>query len=331
MRKVGGKRSKGRMLAQVWQAFRQLNPKNVDEESRRTIRVGMVGDINLLQDSAAHLLGEDLQAYDEAGDTLILLTTPLEQAAFSLLPRCDALLLSFDYTDTLPGVATERIFRFSSTDDLGPAVRAILREPELSYLHLPFARALPAFRRDVASEIIQGVSIENAVFTASTSLGNIIPNPLQPLASVAESLGDLVVLTANQMRMLFRLAAAYDQDMGYKQQVPEVLTILAAAFGWRSLARELVSKAPFGAGIVPKSAIAFAGTWAIGDGIVYYYTTGKRLTKQEMAEHFEAAYDRGKEAAEVIVCKLKEVYAKRTSGKENPLPGSGSGGSEAPS
>jgi uncharacterized protein (DUF697 family) len=124
-------------------------------------------------------------------------------------------------------------------------------------------------------------------------------------------LGDLVVLTANQLRMLFRLAAAYRRDLGIKKQAPEVLSIVGAALGWRSIARELVAHLPAGLGVVPKAAIAFAGTWAIGDGINYYYTTGHRLTKQELKTRFDSAYEKGKSSAEIIVTRLKEEYTKR--------------------
>ena len=314
MRRFRKGKHKGRALQHIWSAFKQLNPKNVALESERVIRVGVVGPPEILEDSAAFLLGEDIQAYDRAGDVLILLPTPLDDGAFSLLPRCDVVLKSRDYRDTLPGVASERIFAFSSAEDLPSAIGEILQEVDLAYAHLPLARVLPAFRSEVALGIIQGVSIENAIFVASTSLGNVIPNPLQPLTSVAEALGDLVVLTANQLRMLFNLAAAYNQSLGYKQQSPEVLSILVAALGWRSIARELAGKIPIGAGVVPKAAIAFAGTWALGEGIAYYYATGRHLNKQELKQRFEAAYEKGKAAAEIVVDRFKESYAPSSRG-----------------
>ena len=308
----------GRAFSHIWNAFKQLNPKNVEAESKRVVRVGVLGPLELLKDTAAFLLGEDVEAYGQAGDVLVLLPTPLEDSAFSLLPRCDVVLQSRNYRDTLPGVASERIFAFSSKEDLPSVIREVLQEVDLGYAHIPLARVLPAFRSEVALGIIQGISIENAIFVASTSLGNVIPNPLQPLTSVAESLGDLVVLTANQLRMLFRLAAAYNQSLGYKQQVPEVLSIVVAAFGWRSVARELAGKIPLGAGVVSKAAIAFAGTWALGDGIAYYYTTGKHLSKEELRQRFEAAYETGKSAAEVVVAKFKESYAPSPAAENRP-------------
>lgn len=305
----GGTMSKGRLLSQVWKAFKELNPKNVAEEAERAVRVGVVGPTELIQEAAAYLLGEDLAAFDQAGDVLILLPTPLAPAAPSLLPKCDAVLRA-DHGEHLPGVAKERVFEFASINDLPGAIKKIVEKKELGYAHIALARALPAFRRETAMATVQTISIENSVFVASTSLGNVIPNPLQPLTSVAESLGDIVVLTANQVRMLFRLAAMYDRGIGFRPQAPEVASILGAAFGWRSVARSLAGKIPFGGGVVPKAAIAFAGTWAIGDGIIFYYTTGRKLTQQEMRQRFDLAYERGREVAEVIAGRMKDAYSR---------------------
>lgn len=298
--------AKGRMFAQVWQAFKQLNPKNVEHEAKRRIRVAIIGPSGEIEDAAAFFLAGDLSAFDQAGSILLLLPIPLDQPTYHVLPTCDIVLYHKDYQEALPGVASERIFGFGSIDDLPDVIKKILDQPLLKYAHLPLARALPAFRPEVAVRTIQTVSIENTLFVTSTSLGNVIPNPLQPLVSVAESLGDLTVLTANQLRMLFILAAVYNKDLGFKEQAPEAMSILGAAFGWRSIARELVGMIPLGAGILPKATIAFAGTWAIGEGIAYYYKTGEKLTKEQLRQRFDEAVAKGRETVTKLVDRIKE-------------------------
>lgn len=297
--------SKARVLGQVWRALKELNPRNVEQEAARIVRIGVVGQIGVLQDVATFLLGDQPEAYDRAAERLLLIATPPEAGAFALLPKCDLVLVSDDYRDPLPGVPRGRIFGFSGKEDLPEVVKQVLKSKELDYAEISMARTFPAFRHEVAIKTIQTVSAENAVFVTSTALGNVIPNPLQPLTAVAESLGDLVVLTANQLRMLFRLAAMHEKSLGAKEQAPEVLSILGAAFGWRSIARQLVSKIPFGGGVVPKAAIAFAGTWAVGESIAYYYTTGRKLSREEVRQRFDAAMDRGRGWAEQAVAKLK--------------------------
>lgn len=297
--------SKGRLVTQIWKAFRELNPGNLEKEAARSVRIGVVAPSNTIEEVTQFLLGPDPEAYDAAADSLLLVTTPPETAAFSLLPKCDLILVTEGEAASLPQIARARVFTFTSKQELPDTIRRVLRSNDLRYAHLPLARIFPAFRTEVVIHTIQTVSVENAIFVASTSLGNIIPNPLQPLTSVAEALGDLVVLTANQLRMMFRIAAAFGRDIGLKAQAPEALSIVGAAFGWRSVARELVAKVPYGGGVVPKAAIAFAGTWAIGESIAFYYTTGRKLTKEEVKARFEATMDKGRATAEQIVGKLK--------------------------
>jgi uncharacterized protein (DUF697 family) len=90
-----------------------------------------------------------------------------------------------------------------------------------------------------------------------------------------------------------------------------MMTVLGAAFGWRSIARELVGMIPLGGGIVPKAAIAFAGTWAVGDAVTYYYKTGRKLSREEMKQRFESALGKGKATTEELLGKVKQTYSKR--------------------
>lgn len=302
----------------IWKAIRQLNPKNIEEEASRRIRVGVIGTQPLLEEAARYLLGNDPGAFDKAADTLLLLPMPLESSAQPLLRRCDIVFRSVDYTENIPGLAAQRLFSFASSSDLRQAVRQLIHVPILEYTHLPLARAFPGIRGEIATAIVQTVSVENAIFVVSTSLGNVIPNPLQPLMSVAEALGDIGVLTTNQVRMLFRLAAAFGHKPGYKEQTPEVVSVVGAAFGWRSIARELVGMLPVGAGLVPKAAIAFAATWAVGDGLIYYFATGKRLTRDEMKQRFDQAMEKGRAAAEGVMEKVKEGYTRYMPGANKP-------------
>jgi uncharacterized protein (DUF697 family) len=298
--------SKGRMAAQVWRAFKELSPKGMAAEANRQVRLGVVGTAQQCQEVARFLIGDDPAAYDRAAEALLLMPAPLDASGLDMLPRCDALLVASDSHEVLPGVSADRVFRFESSSDLQSSLRDLLRSQQIAYAQIALARAFPGLRSEAAAATIQTVSVENTVFVVSTSLGNVIPNPLQPLAAVAETIGDVVVLTANQVRMLFRLAAIHDQPLGFKQQSREVMSVIAAPFGWRSIARELMGAMPLGMGIVPKAAIAFAGTWAVGEGIAFYNTTGRHMTKQELRERFEVAYEKGRATADTITGKIKE-------------------------
>jgi len=297
--------SRQQLIGGVWKALRQLDPRNVEAEASRSVRLAVVAPEHTLRDAAAYLLGCEPDAYERVGESLVLIEPPVNASAAQVTATCDVVLFVGEPGACLPGVPSHRLFPIAGAEDLATVAGLIARRPELDYARIPLARVFPALRDDIARHVIQTTGIENAAFVASTAIGNIIPNPLQPLTSVAESLGDLVVLTANQLRMLFVISAIFGRDVGYRKQAPEALSVIAAAFGWRALARELVAKIPFGGGVVPKAAIAFAATWATGDGIAHYYRTGERYTKEQLKQRFDEVYGLARRKAEDLAARMK--------------------------
>jgi hypothetical protein len=163
-----------------------------------------------------------------------------------------------------------------------------------SDLKLSLARQICPFREQVARDIIWNVSKENALFSVATAVPAVVPLISIPW-SVGEFASDTAVLTANQVRMAFMLAAASDRTVGYREQRAEIGSLFAGAFGWRAIARELAGKVPFGAGIVPKAAIAFAGTFVVGASLERFYRVGYGFTPEERRQAYQQAIERGKE------------------------------------
>jgi hypothetical protein len=174
-------------------------------------------------------------------------------------------------------------------------VRRVLREHE--DLGLALARHFLPFRRAVVHQIVHTVSRENALFAVATSLPNVVPNLIQLPWALGEFASDTVFITANQVRMAFLVAAACDRDVGFADQLPEVGSIVAGAFGWRAIARQVAGKMPMGAGLIAKGAIAFAGTFVIGKGLEHFHHCGRNHTPQERRQIYRAALEEGREIA----------------------------------
>ncbi len=203
------------------------------------------------------------------------------------------------YQQGIPCPQDAYLLRF---DDPAATVAEILRDHD--DLELALARRFAPFRKPVVERIIHAVSRENAVFAVATALPNLVPSLGEIPWAFGEFASDTAFLTANQVRMAFLIAAACGKEVGYSQRAAEILSIAAGAFGWRALARELAGKIPFGGGIIPKGAIAYAGTFAIGKGLEHYHHAGAPYTRAQREEVYQAAFERGKAIAEAFGGKL---------------------------
>ncbi|MFT4037959.1 MAG: hypothetical protein QM692_07240 [Thermomicrobiales bacterium] len=152
-----------------------------------------------------------------------------------------------------------------------------------------FGRALPAFRPAAAKQVIDETSIANAQFSVVSNLPALIP----VVGGLAAAGADFIVLTKNQVIMLYKLAAIYGRNLNDQRSIlQEVLPVVGAGLVWRTLAREGAALMPFAAGTVPKLAIAYAGTIAVGRAAEYYYRTGLRPSKGQMEEFTAMAMER---------------------------------------
>ena len=168
-------------------------------------------------------------------------------------------------------------------------------------LWVPLAKRFLPFREAAIQRIIWKISKENAYFTVATALPNVVPSIITLPWAIGEFASDTAFLTMNQVRMAFLIAAASDSDVGYKRQKAQIGSIVAAAFGWRAIAREMVSKVPAGGGLVSKGLVSFAGTYVVGVGLDRVLRYGRHLTREEKRQQYAYAFERGRQTVHQIV------------------------------
>jgi hypothetical protein len=278
------------MSIQVFQhvkdAIRNLDPEDIRKHTERPLRLLLYADNEQqYRDMEAYLLPRDLSAAKRAQVHRLI----YRGSDGGVSPAKGDLEIYFDPSHDLDTGESD-VFGF---DPVNPAatVNAILhRRPDLA---VPLALHVLPFRGEVSQRMVKKIAKENALFSLATALPDIVPFVSLPWA-IGEFASDTAFLTANQIRMAFLLAAANDRDVGYHEQRGEIGTIILGAFGWRALARELVGKIPWGGGLVPKAAIAYAGTRVVGLSLERYYRLGKAYTRAERRLAYEDALERGK-------------------------------------
>ena len=118
------------------------------------------------------------------------------------------------------------------------------------------AARLPVLREAVVETIVRRFSRQNGILGVAI----FIPG------------ADFPVLTLNQLRMVFRIAAAHGEEID-RERIPELLAVVGAGLGFRTVAREALGFVP-GLGWAIKGGVAYVGTKALGKAATAYFEQG---------------------------------------------------------
>jgi hypothetical protein len=283
----------------IRQAVKTLNPKSVRELSERKLSIGLYAagpeDYQAIEDYfldglAPQRRSEALRSFQRGPDA-------------AKAPDFD--LVIYDESVLVPRRAL--VFQRQQPDYV---VKQVIEHFEEN-VTLPLARTFPPFRLPYIERVIQRTSRENAMFSLATALPDIIPSLVELPWAFTEFASDTAVLTANQVKMAFLIAAASDREVGYLEQKREIATVIGGAFGWRALAKQLVGKIPFGGGLLPKAAIAYAGTKVVGVSLERLYRIGYTYSRQERQRIYNDAFQHGKQIVGTLLKNIRpDLWAK---------------------
>ena len=221
--------SKG-ILSQVRQAITHLNPAEVRAQSEQPISIGLVAPTaEGLWRMERYFCPPDLSPAKRAEVSRMLYR-------ISASERTRAYDIEI-WDDSL--AVPDHVFTFYPDRPERTVEEVLRRRPDLA---LPLARYISPFRKPVISQSIGTVARENALFSLATALPDIVPSMLSLPWAIGEFASDTAFLTGNQVRLTFLIAAASDREIGYREQKGQIGSIVAGAFGFRALARELVGK-----------------------------------------------------------------------------------------
>ncbi|MNL30843.1 hypothetical protein D3C87_1526030 [compost metagenome] len=145
----------------------------------------------------------------------------------------------------------EQVVPVASLKELaGPFARVLFdRFPDLV---IPLSRQFPIFRSEAAWQEIQATAKQNGVV-------GVIPIPG----------ADMPLMTANQIKMILRMAAMFDMPLGI-DRARELLAVVGGGFGLRTAARQIAKFIP-GPGWLVGGAIGYSGTLAMGKAAIEYF------------------------------------------------------------
>jgi uncharacterized protein (DUF697 family) len=280
-------------ITQFWRLTRELDFNSLRDAFERPVTLCVLGSDQPIADRVARLIEPDPDAGDVVAGVLgagrqhadayiAAIAGPLESDArrtLSDLSVGDAPLLVVQAEDgagmLVLGVPQDRIITLGRTDADVEIRQRLFRAlvtaaPEVM---MSLGRRHPLLREPVAEHLIRDTSRVNAQFAAISSL----PANLPLLGGLVGDMADVLVLTKNQVLLLFKLGGLYGRDLELgRQMLIEVAPVVGGAFVWRSTARALVGLLPSLLGLVPKTLVAYTGTFVVGQSARYYFRFGRR-------------------------------------------------------
>jgi len=126
------------------------------------------------------------------------------------------------------------------------------------------AQALPSIRRTYCDHVVLTNAAQNGVIGVVV----IIPG------------ADMPAMTANQIRMVLKIAHAYGEELTLDRAL-EILSVVGVGFVLRMVARQALDFVP-GFGWAVKGAVGFSGTVALGQAAIAYFESGAPLRVSRM-------------------------------------------------
>jgi uncharacterized protein (DUF697 family) len=281
-------------INQFWRLTRELNIGAIRDDLEHPVSVRVLGSDSQTADRVARLIDPDPLAGEISIGTLTdpgreradffvaAVAGPLDQDArrnLNALSVGEAPLLLVEIESEtnllMLGVPDDRVVRLPLAIS-DPEARErffaalVLAAPEVA---LPLGRRHPLVREAVAEHLILDTARVNAEFAALASL----PANIPIFGGIVGGMADTLVLTKNQVLLILKLAGLYGRDLELSRElVVEIAPVVGGAFVWRTAARTLVGMLPGMLGLLPKTIIAYGGTFVVGEMARYFYRVGRK-------------------------------------------------------
>jgi uncharacterized protein (DUF697 family) len=332
-------------LGTALSTLREIDVTAIREESERPVTIACLGAQPALALALGLLRSSGGRRYGPAGpDPLLSLDlgeVGRERLAGELgdrLRRADLLLIALDGRESIPAASaaalallaelalptvilvtnvgtppipageTRRSFAYAqvvtiadpSAPQAADTLAAAVLEKLPADLQLACARSLSGVRPAYARQLIGAIAFTNASYALASALPEQIPIFNIPFAAA-----DILVLTKNQALLVYRLALAHGAPPEFQARIREVLPVLGGAFAWRQLARTLVGLIPVW-GVVPKVAIAYAGTYSTGMVAWRWFADSELISGARLKEITDEALRVGRERATALAAEARQ-------------------------
>ena len=302
-------------LPDVWRLIRELDLESIRRDADGRFRLVVLSDsaddaetvASLLSGGPAHPWIEARMPSELAADgddratlTAVLAVTdqpaltPAVDTTIQRLARAGVPVVTLVHGSERPvdavartGETARAVVPTLDEEAVGPLAASLVRAVPASS-RLALARQLPPVREAVFDLLIEETAKANATYAFTTAMAEAVP-----VLDIPLNLADILILTKNQLLMGYKIALGAGKSGRARDVIGEVVGVVGGGFLFRQAARSLIGLIPM-AGLIPKVAIAYTGTWAIGRAVVVWATQGRRVSHATLRRLSREAAGRGR-------------------------------------
>ncbi|WP_054533421.1 hypothetical protein [Herpetosiphon geysericola] len=327
-------------VTNIWSTIKEIDVRDIRDQADLPCRIALLGHATFGRDLIMRLLTLGAQRFPARTPQVSIIDLPLGREQAVDLNRVDLVLLTLDSSQALSydeflayeklailpiplliavwGTDLPKSSESTQQADL-QASPAVLLDPQADpasqrkalakavlellpeSLHIAAARRYPGLRSEVTNSLLSSVALSNATFAFTSGLPEMIPVLNLPLNAA-----DMLVLTKNQALLAYRVALAMGAEGDFSAMIRELLPVVGGGFLWRQLARQLVGLIP-GIGLLPKVAVAYAGTFVTGIAAWRWYERGELISKAELQSLVKTALEEGRQRAKALIGNRKSA------------------------
>ncbi len=338
-------------LGNIWKNLKEVDLRPYQEAALTPVKIAIVGRPGVGRHTLADQLRRDPQRLESETQTIVLIsdlnTEDWVNASELIILMLDAASNDFSLEQSLAKKwvgAGKKVLAFINKIDLSenqtvnsislaweldrvlhgsvqntftlqhefvPAILELLPER-----HLALGRQFPLFRMAIAHKLINDTSLSNAVYALSTGMAEVVP-----IFDIPLNIADVIVLTKAQAFLVYKLGLALGFSTRWEDYLAEFGSVIGGGFVWRQLSRMLIGLVPVW-GIVPKVAVSYSGTYAVGHVVLQWYLTRRKLNRQQMRAIYTQALTNGKKIAQDMGARLPRPRIGRKKAAQIPAPNS---------
>ncbi len=288
------------IIHRIWNELSQINMHKINRVCQQNFQIGLVGSESAIQGMIAWLSSfsyrdlelpilhnDNIRSNKEMMKRLVFLTVSAgEEINEEILNTSDFCIVEPSLVNQVKQLRSE-IYPFDQ-HDTQLAAQIIANHERIRFA---LSHNFPVFRPEHAKIEIQETAIQNTAWVFISTLPTFLPAPHRTIVAPLEAFADFVVLTVNEIKLMFELIGLLGEKIQFKHIIEFVFVFSLAKIS-REIAVLILKSIPTKVSLLVNGALAYAFTWAIGEAIVAFIVTrqrvGWRFLMQRVKYHYRA-------------------------------------------